>query len=176
MYPPAYIDFLVHFHGDRDYFECHEILEEYWKQSAPTERSKVWVGFIQVAVSLYHHRRENFEGAEKMMRSALKIFNDHTKELHSLGIEWRMMLEKLEERLKEIQSRTPYSSIMLPIGDPILYKQCKQRCMEKSWTWGAPSVMENEELIHRHTRRDRSEVIEERVKQLYIRSENRNKS
>ena len=27
-FPLKYIDFLVHFHGDRDYFECHEILEE----------------------------------------------------------------------------------------------------------------------------------------------------
>ena len=31
MYPTEYIQFLIHFHGDYDYFECHEILEEYWK-------------------------------------------------------------------------------------------------------------------------------------------------
>ncbi|MFZ3196347.1 MAG: DUF309 domain-containing protein, partial [Bacillus mycoides] len=27
MYPTEYIQFLIHFHGDYDYFECHEILE-----------------------------------------------------------------------------------------------------------------------------------------------------
>ncbi|PAD68333.1 hypothetical protein CHH83_14265, partial [Bacillus sp. 7586-K] len=32
MYDQEYIDFLVHFHCDRDYFECHEILEEHWKK------------------------------------------------------------------------------------------------------------------------------------------------
>lgn len=31
MYPTEYIQFLIHFHGDYDYFECHEILEGYWK-------------------------------------------------------------------------------------------------------------------------------------------------
>ncbi|MEH7501602.1 DUF309 domain-containing protein, partial [Neobacillus drentensis] len=29
MYPTEYIQFLAHFHGDRDYFECHELLEDY---------------------------------------------------------------------------------------------------------------------------------------------------
>ena len=33
MYSQAYIDYLVHFHGDRDYFECHELLEEHWKKT-----------------------------------------------------------------------------------------------------------------------------------------------
>ncbi len=32
MYPNAYLDYLVYFHGHRDYFECHEVLEEYWKK------------------------------------------------------------------------------------------------------------------------------------------------
>lgn len=32
MYPAEYLEYLVYFHADRDYFECHEILEEYWKE------------------------------------------------------------------------------------------------------------------------------------------------
>lgn len=32
LYPTAYIKYLFHFHTDRDYFECHELLEEHWKQ------------------------------------------------------------------------------------------------------------------------------------------------
>ena len=48
-YPEAYIDFLVHFHGDRDWFECHERLEEYWKEHPDDPKSDTWVGLIQVA-------------------------------------------------------------------------------------------------------------------------------
>ncbi len=62
MYPKAYIDYLVEFHATRDYFECHEILEEYWKEDPPKKRKRYWVGFIQLAVALYHHRRQNTAG------------------------------------------------------------------------------------------------------------------
>ena len=30
-YPEAFISYLIEFHATRDYFECHELLEEYWK-------------------------------------------------------------------------------------------------------------------------------------------------
>lgn len=33
MYPEAYIEYLAEFHGSRDYFECHELLEEHWKKT-----------------------------------------------------------------------------------------------------------------------------------------------
>ena len=32
QYPEAYTDYLCYFHGARDYFECHEVMEEYWKE------------------------------------------------------------------------------------------------------------------------------------------------
>ncbi len=73
MYPTEYIQFLIHFHGDYDYFECHEILEEYWKTKPRGNRDDYLVGLIQVAVSLYHQRRTNWNGATKMMKSAITI-------------------------------------------------------------------------------------------------------
>ncbi|WP_313639078.1 DUF309 domain-containing protein, partial [Paenibacillus sp.] len=29
-YEPLYLEYLVYFNRDRDYFECHEVLEELW--------------------------------------------------------------------------------------------------------------------------------------------------
>ena len=58
-FPQKYIEYLVHFHGDRDYFECHEILEEYWKKIDNGNKESIWVGLIQLAVANYHHRRKN---------------------------------------------------------------------------------------------------------------------
>ncbi len=57
MYAKAYIEYLAHFHGTRDYFECHEVLEEHWKAVDPKNRSSVWVLLIQIAVSMYHARQ-----------------------------------------------------------------------------------------------------------------------
>ena len=72
-YPEDYLSFLVHFHGTRDYFECHEILEEYWKETAPKERDSHWVGLIQIAVALYHERRGNKQGATRTLTKAIEI-------------------------------------------------------------------------------------------------------
>jgi len=38
MYPEPYLEYLIQFHAERDYFECHEILEEYWKSAPANER------------------------------------------------------------------------------------------------------------------------------------------
>lgn len=73
MYPKPYIDYLVYFHTNRDYFECHEVLEEHWKVADPRHRNVLWVGLIQVAVSLYHHRRSNYVGAERTMKKQFQF-------------------------------------------------------------------------------------------------------
>ena len=28
---PLFVNFIVYFNSNQDYFECHEVLEEYWK-------------------------------------------------------------------------------------------------------------------------------------------------
>ncbi|WP_260405419.1 DUF309 domain-containing protein, partial [Paenibacillus sp. 598K] len=64
IYPDDYIQYLIEFHVTRDYFECHELLEEYWKEQPGDDPFyDTWVGLIQIAVSQYHHRRSNHRGA-----------------------------------------------------------------------------------------------------------------
>ena len=165
-YPAAYIDYLVHFHSDRDYFECHEILEEHWKSELPEERQTVWVGLIQAAVSLYHQRRENYNGAYRMMKSALRILRDEEAEIKTLGLDYDALLVSLHRRMEEIKHQTKYTSLFFPILDPSLTKLCKQRSKEKGLTWWSCSDVTNTELIHRHKLRDRTSVIAERKKSL----------
>jgi predicted metal-dependent hydrolase len=33
-YPQAYVAYLAEFYGSRNFFECHEIMEEYWNSLA----------------------------------------------------------------------------------------------------------------------------------------------
>lgn len=162
MYPPEYIQFLVHFHGDRDYFECHEILEEYWKQTDKFHKNSIWVGLILFAVSCYHHRRLNFSGAERTLKKALIIFQDKKADLIQLGLQANIFMKDLEQKHAEIADGKPYKSYRLPIEDPVLIRKAMNECTSLGLTWCCESDLTNEDLIHRHTRRDRSEVIAER--------------
>jgi predicted metal-dependent hydrolase len=167
VYPQAWKDYLIEFHGPRDYFECHEILEEYWKEAPKPERRQIWVGLIQLAVGLYHQRRGNFSGAAKMLHSANQIFTHQPDALHHLGLDSRSLNEQVHRRMEEVKRHEPYYSICLPIADEKLLHECQERCKELGYSWGQPSP-QAEELIHRHTLRDRSQVIEERNKQLKL--------
>lgn len=69
-YDPLYAAYLVYFNRDRDYFECHEVLEELWLAN---DRDPRYKGLLQVAVGLYHFRNGNVRGGYKMMTSAYTL-------------------------------------------------------------------------------------------------------
>ena len=166
MYPKEYIDFLVHFHGDRDYFECHEILEEYWKKTDPANKNSILVGLILLAVACYHHRRENFNGAKRTLEKSIAIFKKNDIELQHMGIDPTHLIGALNLKLKDIRLENKYSSFSLPITDQSLLSTCQKMCLQNNLTWCQESDIQNKELIHRHATRDRSEVISERLKAL----------
>jgi uncharacterized protein len=172
LYPEHYVQFLVHFNGDRDYFECHEILEEYWKESSDKQKDSIWVGFILLAVSRYHHRRGNFKGAERTLKKAIKILSFKANGLTIQGLDVNVLFPSLTKLLEEIGKEVSYQSINLPVIDPILLKACIKECEELGFIWGERSNLENESIVHRHKLRDRTIVIEERMEALRNRKGN----
>ncbi|MGD8190084.1 DUF309 domain-containing protein [Brevibacillus ginsengisoli] len=171
MYSQRYVDYLIHFHGDRDYFECHEILEEHWK-SEPTP-DQVWVGLIQLAVGLYHQRRENFSGAKKMFNSSLSILQQVPDRVHALALDETQLSQVLRDLIEAAHQHKPYQSVNLPLIDQELIQSCEAECARMGLEFGKPSDCSNLELLHRHTRRDRSEVINEREQQLLRKRQSR---
>ncbi|CAI9387979.1 DUF309 domain-containing protein [Niallia sp. Sow4_A1] len=161
MYPKEYLQFLVHFHGDQDFFECHEILEEYWKKVDCRNKESIWVGFILMAVSAYHHRRENFKGAHKTIMKSRKLLEKHKEGLHALGLDGEGLLYLLRQQEKNIAQTLLFRPYPLPISDSHLEKQCRKlaHSMEISWNNQKDIPIE---IIHRHLKRDRSLVIQER--------------
>ncbi|MCI3920411.1 DUF309 domain-containing protein [Paenibacillus sp. TRM 82003] len=172
-YPKDYIDFLAHFHGDRDYFECHEILEEYWKEHPDSPYRVTWVSLIQSAVAMYHYRRGNLAGARKSLEGALRRFR--ANELAELGLDAERWRERLEAALKAVTSEPamPYRDVDMPIADERLTEAAEAAVRALGYDWGAPSRMEEPELLHRHTLRDRSDVIEARRQALSARRDGR---
>lgn len=175
MYPQPYLDYLVLFHAERDYFECHEILEEYWKSAPPAERKLIWVGLIQIAVGLYHQRRGNLAGASKMIGNAIKLVRQHQSELLELGLDAPALTAMLEKRLDDLKKGVAYNSLDLPMIAPDLLEAYEQACISQSLTPYRPSDMTNSYLLNKHTLRDRRDVIEERMRQLKQRQSDRNR-
>lgn len=164
-FPAPYLDFLYHFHGDRDYFECHEVLEDHWKDSG-MERDSIWVGLIQVAVTFYHYRRGNLKGALKMIDKALFHLDDKQGELYSLGIKFSVIIDDLTKLRSKIISNQPYKPYYFPIFNPTLLHVCETRCEEGGFAWGTTPKSVSDTIVNRHLTRDRSEVIEERSRAL----------
>lgn len=163
-YPKEYIDYLVFFHTNRDFFECHEILEEYWKQDKLSGLDQIWLGLIQVAVGLYHQRRNNFKGARKMISSA--IANLSNQNLDVIGVDASEFQQILKERLNLLEDESlTYSDINIPIKDPALLQLCINECTKQNSKWEEPSNMLQEAIIHKHLLRDRTEVIRTRLRE-----------
>lgn len=169
MYPREYIQFLAHFHGDRDYFECHEILEEYWKKTDPGKKESIWVGLIQLAVSAYHHRRGNFNGAKKTLEKAIIIIETQADSVIDLGLSKKVLSSLLNERLSVLKRKASYTSFNIPILDPVLAELCKIYCNENDLVWGQESDLTDIGLVNRHKLRDRSDVIKARYQSLQMR-------
>lgn len=142
IYPLLYIDYLSHFHGDRDYFECHEVLEEHWKASG-MERESAWVGLIQIAVCFYHYRRGNTRGALKMIEKAIHILKSKRTKVHSLGMDHEKLMQTLYDSCCLIRSNRPYQPINLPIQDTELLIVCKERTRLNGYKWGGPDTALN---------------------------------
>lgn len=166
------IRYLIQFHAVRDYFECHEILEEYWKAHPEDQHSHLYVALIQVAVGQYHERRGNRAGAEKMYESSIRKLK--LSSLTPLGISSEDLLEQLDERLQATTLGLPFEDIDMWITDNELLVTCIKQAEDVGLEWGAPSPKLDDSLIHRHKLRDRSAVIAERAAALKIREAKRN--
>ncbi|MDT3426906.1 hypothetical protein J2Z22_002440 [Paenibacillus forsythiae] len=115
-YEPLYVAYLVYFNRDRDYFECHEVLEELWLSR---NRDPLYKGLLQIAVGLYHFRNGNVRGAMIMLEGSaakLKAYPEIT-----LGIQLGKLVREAEiyvRQLKDHDKRPqPYYDLTIDIVD-----------------------------------------------------------
>jgi len=157
----SYIAFLIHFHGDRDYFECHEVLEDHWKNNGMA-RDSIWVGLIQMAVSFYHYRRGNVKGSLKLIDKAIHLLSYKKEEVLELGINYEKLIKRLKKSKLSMKHNIPYKPIIIPINDLTLLAVCKDQCVKIGCVWGHFLYDAPENIVHKHTLRDRASIIPER--------------
>jgi predicted metal-dependent hydrolase len=172
-YPEPYIEYLIYLHMERDFFECHEVLEEYWKSIPDSPMRQAWRGLIQIAVALYHQRRGNIAGARKMLESA--IHNISKRDMEQLGLQSEAFSKLLEARLEQLKTapHAKFEELNFPFADNDLMQLCLSHPLAANKIWLSQSDLLNPSLIHKHTLRDRSVVINTRQQQFVIRQQNR---
>ena len=96
---PRFIRFLVLFNRDRDYYECHDVMEELWLEEG---RSRFLQGLLQVAVGLHHYENENYTGAAKLLRAALEKLDGYADD--EAGIDVKRLREDASAALAPLQA------------------------------------------------------------------------
>ncbi|MFA9556089.1 DUF309 domain-containing protein [Evansella sp. AB-rgal1] len=169
-YPKAYLDYLIQFHGTRDFFECHEIMEEHWKKDG---YKKHWLALIQLAVAIYHERQKNIKGSLRLYRKVLTHLRTDPSAISNLSIDVEALQNMIKMRIRNLLEEGPYEPINLPITDDSLIIRCKELCTDNYVSWCTIEDLDNESLIFRHKLRDRSDVIQERLASLKLKQTER---
>lgn len=118
-YDRLYVQFIYYFNEERDYFECHEVMEELWLEEG---RSPLYQGLLQVAVGLYHHKNGNPGGAVKLLGAAIDKLAPYPDEAEGIRLgrlkeDSRIYLAKLH-RLKT--NPFPPYDLDIEVTDPEL--------------------------------------------------------
>ncbi|MEI2398863.1 MULTISPECIES: DUF309 domain-containing protein [Paenibacillus] len=118
-YEPLYLEYLIYFNRDRDYFECHEVLEELWLEQ---QRDPLYKALLQVAVGLYHFRNANVRGGRIMLRQSYEVLRGYPAV--TLGIDLAKLVQEVGEyaaRLEAYEEQPfPYYDLTIRIVDPVL--------------------------------------------------------
>jgi|GEM_PF-559980 len=128
-YEPLYIDYLIYFNRDQDYFECHEVLEELWLEQ---DRDPFYKGLLQIAVGLYHFRNRNLRGGRMMLQSAVELLEHYPE--HTGGIELGQLVEKVKKLVRGLTGPgaedVPYRDLTIRIWDETLTDAFRERSLQ----------------------------------------------
>lgn len=131
-FEPLYVAYLVYFNRDRDYFECHEVLEELWLEK---EREPVYQGLLQIAVALFHFRNGTVNHTYNKIAGAIKMMKSSHRKLlpyqhHALGIHMEKLMADVELYIQRLEhyAEKPFEfyDLNIEITDPLLQKEVDQ--------------------------------------------------
>lgn len=149
---PLFIRFIIHFNYEADYFECHEVGEDYWKQIAPKDKTHPLTGWIQVAVGMYHWRRSNYPGALRSFIRAKPKLTDAG--VWTEGFDADALIQQIGMAIEAVTKREEFQPFELPLIGEELTKEVET--MLSAYTLTEDDAYY---LMHKHRLRDRSSII-----------------
>ena len=158
---PLYVDFYAYFNGNQDYFECHEVLEEYWKEIAPGDKDHVLVGLVQLATGMYHWRRSNFHGAAKILTKAVHNITSNAPSIFLQPLNLFSLEKQILHAISQVEQHKPFHSFEIDIIDLELKRLVDKRIREQ------PPI-DAHFLLHKHKLRDRTEILKARAAKMEL--------
>ncbi len=120
------IKFMKEFHITRDYFECHEILEEVWIEDTNCNtKDHPAIILLQIAVGALHWQRKNYSGAKKLFEGVLENMDVVKEEINNLDIPFEELKSLVKEKLELINQKKEYEEFNLPMGGKLNEKFLK---------------------------------------------------
>ena len=158
---PLFCKFIVYFNENQDYFECHEVLEDYWKSIPGYTKEHPLTAFILLATGMYHWRRENHSGAYRTMLKAERRMLDFAShgELYIEEIDFQLLLQDIHQALENVKIGHSFVPFKIAVSSKTL------KCLVEN----SPGQLEllpanSDAVIHKHMLRDRSDILAEREK------------
>lgn len=154
---PLYVDYFAYFNKNQDYFECHEVLEEYWKTLAPGDKSHVLVGLVQLATGMYHWRRGNTTGARRILIKAVRCLQAQAQHELLSVVHTESLQNNLTQALQQLEQGAPFAPFTIRLTNEALQTRVDAKTVP---TYTA------DYLQNKHALRDRSEVLEARAAKI----------
>jgi predicted metal-dependent hydrolase len=118
-FPRPYLEGVRLFNA-REFFACHDVLEELWTDTLGPERL-FYQGLIHAAVSLFHFEEGNLGGARKMHDSTRKYLEPFAPAFMGLDLEAFLIdYEACFEPLLEAGPGWPQGVVLDPETVPLL--------------------------------------------------------
>ncbi|KGR90390.1 hypothetical protein CD30_11940 [Ureibacillus massiliensis 4400831 = CIP 108448 = CCUG 49529] len=155
LFHPLFVQYFTYFNGNKDYFECHEVLEEYWKILAPGDKKHSLVGYIQLATGMYHWRRNNQKGALKIFKKAYRNLELNKSSIFVQCIDSEDLQLKCRNCISQMEQGLPFTSFQIVLLNNDLQKLVDKQ-IENLPTYSYDF------LLNKHMLRDRSDILKER--------------
>lgn len=155
---PLFIHFIVYFNRNQDYFECHEVLEEYWKSIPRADKEHPLTAFILLATGLYHWRRGNFKGAIRTLVKAEKRMLAFPP-LFRQEIDFEQLSHDLKQTIEAVRAEKPFSAFPLLLYSGTLHTSATKAASQLDLLPAGSNA-----IIHKHMLRDRTDILISRQK------------
>lgn len=156
---PLFVNFVVYFNQNQDYFECHEVLEEYWKSLPNRDKKHPLTAYILLATGMYHWRRGNFSGATRTIRKSLDKFKTFAEQsyINRHEIDVHRLVEDVQHVADRLENALPFQPFLIVVHSSKLAMLIAEASRELELL-----PLGSNAVIHKHMLRDRSDILLER--------------
>lgn len=152
---PLFVKFIIYFNHNQDFFECHEVLEDYWNTFPDRTKEHPLTSYILLSTGMYHWRRGNTMGALRTLKKAKhKMTMIEPTSAFIDGINFNGLLDNVNQAILSIEAGQPFKSFLIEIVCPEI-----QLLLEKTVASIDLLAFGSDAVIHKHLLRDRTEII-----------------